>query len=67
MENLELTSTQIEGFDEKVEKQAENIPQTVQQDLNNQRRAEEINQQLIDLELKFSHFEAESDESELEL
>jgi hypothetical protein len=70
VENLELTSCQIENFDERDESidKKPNIQQnTVQQDLLNQQRAEEINQQLVDLELKFSHYEAESDESEIDL
>lgn len=61
MENLELTNSQIEVFDdeERIEPKAiksEPVPQ--------EQRAEEINQQLIDLELKFSQFEDEIDDDD---
>lgn len=40
---------------------------TSEQHSNYEKRAKEINQQFIDLELAIPDFEAESDESELEL
>lgn len=74
MENLELTSSQIDNFDDKEElhDQKPNLaqeqePSQIELSLIRERRAEEINQQLVDLELNLPHFEVESDESELEL
>ena len=72
VENLELTSSQIDNFDDKEElkDQKPNLvqePSQIELSLIRERRAEEINQQLVDLELKLPHFEAESDESELDL
>lgn len=72
MENLEITSSQIETLnDEHREEPNEDQKPVIEQYDSAQQeiRAEEINNQLLDLELSLSqsHQEAESDEEELEM
>lgn len=66
MENFELTNSQIERIEDEIE--PVEIKPTITQTLAEQeKRAEEINQQFIDLELKFAHYEDETDDEELDL
>lgn len=63
VENIELTSSQIDNLCVKKE-EVEQKPVIEYNIKQHEKRAEEINQQLIDLELKFSHYEVESDEED---
>lgn len=67
MENLELTSKEIESIEEESTEPVDQKPNIQTNLVQHEKRAEEINQQFIDLELKFSQFEAETDEEELDL
>lgn len=63
VENLELTSTQIDNLEKK--KKEDEVQPVIQYNAEqNEKRAEEINQQLIDLDVKFSTF---NEEEEFEL
>jgi len=66
VENIELTSSQIDELSEaKDEVEQKSV---IQYSIDQQeKRTEEINQQIIDLELKFSHYETESDEDVTDL
>jgi len=66
VENLELSSRQIDNFSDGEESVDRKPVITTEQHTNFEKRATEINRQLIDLELTIPDFEAESDESELE-
>lgn len=66
MENFELTNSQIETIEGEIEP-VDCKPIITQTLAEQEKRADEINQQFIDLELKFAHYEAETDEEELDL
>lgn len=65
VENLELTSSQIDNLGEKPEEN-EKKPVTQFSIVQEEMQAEEINKQLINLELKFSHYEVEGEETEFD-